>query len=72
MLRDGRRGYKKPFCKKPPFKMYPGEGGVDKSWWRLAMETYHWDVNPGTLVIVDDPLGDGQNDRYDVILRKKQ
>jgi hypothetical protein len=60
-----------PFCK-PPKTSYPGEGGVAKSWWLDATVKYGWDINLASLDMEVDPIGDGENIRYNVFMQKNR
>ena len=46
-------------------------GGVDKSWWKGAISTYRWDVDPTSLYFQDiSPQGNWKDTRYHVMMRK--
>lgn len=46
-------------------------GGVDKSWWKGAISTYKWDVDPNSLYFQDVlPQGNWMDTRYHVMMRK--
>lgn len=46
-------------------------GGVDKSWWKEAIDTYGWDVDPASLLIRDEAVvGNWKDFRYHVMMRK--
>ena len=46
-------------------------GGVDKSWWKGAISTYRWDVDPTSLYFQDIlPHGNWKDTRYHVMMKK--
>jgi len=46
-------------------------GGVDKSWWKGAINTYKWDVDPDSLFFEDEvPTENWKDKRYHVMMRK--
>jgi hypothetical protein len=48
-------------------------GGVDKEWWMFAISTYQWNVDPGSLIIEDEPTTkQWKYPRYHVLMRKKK
>jgi len=48
-----------------------GWGGVDMDWWKVAIETYSWDVDPTSLIIQQVPTSQEWHYRYHVMMRKK-
>ena len=43
-------------------------GGVDKSWWKGAISTYQWNVDPNSLYMYFEDTWKGS--RYHVMMRK--
>jgi hypothetical protein len=54
----------------PPYCDYKKDwGGVTTDWWKEAVTTYDWDVDPESLEIGPDLVFD---DRHHVFMRKKE
>ena len=43
-------------------------GGVSKSWWSVAIERYHWPIDPESIFMEDDHIYSFQ--RYHVFMKK--